>query len=337
MKIEVDAKPVVNPPRKIPAALREKVKKELDEMEKTGVIIKVEEPTDWVNSWVVVEKADGKLRLCLDRNLNKVLKREHYQLPTFEEISTRLAGATCFTKLDTNKGYWQIPLDEESSYLTTMNTPFGRYRFTRLPFGVHSAQEVFHKRINQCFEDIERIDTDIDDILVWGTRVDEHDKNLIKCMDRAEKIGMTLNISKCVFKERQLTYLGHKLSQEGIQLDEAKIKAICNMPEPVDKKGVQRLLGMVNYVPKFLLNVSEITTPLQELLKKNTHWKWTAQHIESFNNIKDMLMSEKCLVFYDVNKEVTLQVDACNTGLGAALLKDGKPVAYVSRSMTAAQ
>ena len=211
-----------------------------------------------------------------------------------------------------------------------MNTPFGRYRFTRLPFGVHSAQEVSHKRIHHCFEDIEHFETDIDDILVWGTKVDEHDKNLIQCMDRPEKIWMILNISKGIF-------FGHKLSQEGIQPDEAKIKGICSMPEPVDKKGVQRLLGMVNYVAKFSPNVSEITAPLRELLKKNTHWKRTAEHIKSFNKIKEMLVSEQRLVFYDVSKEVTLQVNACNTGLGAALLQDGKPVAYASRSMTAAQ
>ncbi len=165
MEVEYDATPAIHPPRKIPATLRHRVEKELNEMKKSGIIVKVEEPTEWVNSLVVIEKPNGQLRLCLDpRDLNKVLKREHYQLPTFEEISTRLAGATCFTKIDANKGYWQIPLDEASSYLTTMNSPFGRYRFTRLPFGIHSAQEVFHKRISQSFNDIGKVKTDIYDI-----------------------------------------------------------------------------------------------------------------------------------------------------------------------------
>jgi hypothetical protein len=153
-------------------------------MEKTGVITRVDEPTEWVNSLVVVEKPNGQLRLCLDpRDLNKAIKREHYQLPTFEEISTRLCGANNFTKLDANKGYWQIPLDKDSSMLTTMNTPFGRFRFTRLPYGIHSAQEVFHKRINQCFDDLRFVETDIDDILIWGTKDVSHDENLIKCLD----------------------------------------------------------------------------------------------------------------------------------------------------------
>ena len=127
MQLEENSTPVIHAPRKIPVSLRSKLKKELDGMEAAGVIEKVEEPTEWVNSLVVVENLDGSLRLCLDpRDLNKVIKREHFQLPTFEDISTRLAEATHFTKLDAKKGYWQIPLDEESAKLTTMNSPFGR-------------------------------------------------------------------------------------------------------------------------------------------------------------------------------------------------------------------
>ena len=115
IKLNVNATPVVHPPRKILMGLRDHLKKELDSMENTGVIKKVDEPTEWVNSLVVGEKPNGDLRICLDpRDLNKAIKREYYQLPTFEEISSRLSGAKVFTKLDANKGYWQIPLDEES-------------------------------------------------------------------------------------------------------------------------------------------------------------------------------------------------------------------------------
>ena len=161
--------PKVHPPRKIPASLQEKIKEELDNIEKTVVIRKIGEPTEWVNSMVLVEKPSGGLRICLDpRDLNKSIKREYYQLPTFEEITSRLSGAKLFTKLDAKKGYWQIPLDEESIRLTALNTPFGRYQFTRLPYGVHSAQEVFHKRINQSFDGISQVETNIDDMLIWG-------------------------------------------------------------------------------------------------------------------------------------------------------------------------
>ena len=114
--------PVINPPRTVPAALRDRVKEELDDMEKRGVVRKVEEPTDWVNSMAIVEKPNGSLRICLDpRHLNKAIKREHFQLPTIEDITTRMANAKWFTKLDAKRGYWQIPLDEESQLLTTFN------------------------------------------------------------------------------------------------------------------------------------------------------------------------------------------------------------------------
>ena len=143
--IKENATPVIHRPTKIPIALRHKLKKELDTMERNDVIKRIEEPTDWFNSLVLVEKPDGSLRICLDpRDLNKAIKREHYQLPTFDEIASRLTGATRFTKLDANISYWQIPLDEQSSKLTTANTPYGRYCLLRLPHGLHSAQEVFH-------------------------------------------------------------------------------------------------------------------------------------------------------------------------------------------------
>ena len=120
------------------------------------------------------------------RDLNKAIKREYYQLPTFEETASRLSGAKLFTKLDANKGYWQIPLDEESIRLMTFNTPFGRYQFTRLPYGVHSAKEVFHKRINQSFDGISQVETDIDDMLIWGHIDEDHNRCLIRCLEKAQ-------------------------------------------------------------------------------------------------------------------------------------------------------
>ena len=150
--IEVDptVTPVVNPSGTVPAALRDGVKNESDDMERRGVVRKEEEPTDWVISMAVVEKPNGSLRICLDqRHRNKAIKREHLQLPTIEDNTTRTANAKWFTKLDTNRGYWQIPLDEESQLLTTFNTPFGWYCYQVTSFGIRFAQVVFQKRMSQ--------------------------------------------------------------------------------------------------------------------------------------------------------------------------------------------
>ncbi|CAC5425393.1 unnamed protein product [Mytilus coruscus] len=204
IKIDSSVSPVINPPRKIPAALREKLKGTLKEMEDKEVIRKVDEPTDWVNSLVVVEKPKtGKLRICLDpRNLNKAIKREHFALPTIEDITTRLTGAKYLSELDCNNGYWQLRMDKESQLLTTFNSPFGRYCFLRMPFGIKSAQEVFQKRVSQLFENLKGVETDIDDILVWGTTRKEHDDRLRSVLNRCQEVGLTLNAENASFESK---------------------------------------------------------------------------------------------------------------------------------------
>ena len=133
----------------------------------------------------------------------------------------------------------------------------------------------------------------------------------------------------------EVTYLGHKLTGEGVKPDQSKVDAILNMPAPNDKQGVQRLLGMVNYLTKFIPGTAEINTPLRELLKKNVPWHWTEKHQSAFDKIKEILSTSQVLRFYDVAKPVVLQTDASKRGLGAALLQEGFPVAYASRTMTA--
>lgn len=143
-----DVLPVVHPPRRLPISLPEHVKQELDAMVIANIITPVSEPTKWVSSMVVVEKKNNKIRICLDpRDLNKVIMRSHYPLPTIEQVAARLNKAKVFTVLDAKTGFWQVKLDQQSSYLTTFNTPFGRYRWLRMPFGISSALEVWQQLV----------------------------------------------------------------------------------------------------------------------------------------------------------------------------------------------
>ncbi|KAK3737375.1 hypothetical protein QZH41_002290 [Actinostola sp. cb2023] len=190
---------------------------------------------------------------------------------------------------DARSGFWQIPLDDESSTLTTFATPYGRYRFTRMPFGIHSAQEVFHKRLHELFQDLSGVETDIDDILVWGRTREEHDERLAKTLQRARESNLKLNPDKCKIRRTKILYIGHVLTTDGVKPDVSKLEAITSMPTPEDKHGIQRLLGMVNYVAKFLPNISEVTSPLRELLKKDVAWHWTERYEQSFNDIKKLL------------------------------------------------
>ena len=167
--------------------------------------------------------------------MNKAIKREHYHLPTIEEITTRLSGAKYFSTLDACSGFWQIPLDEESSMLTTFGTPFGRYRYTRMSFGIHSAQEVFHKRLHELLHHLDGVETDIDDILVWGRTVQEHDERLEKTLQRARQSNLKLNPDKCKIRCTEVLYIGHVLTGDGLKPDASKLEAILKMPAPEDK------------------------------------------------------------------------------------------------------
>ena len=131
--------------RRVPNAVREKFTlSHLNNLEEQGIIQKIDEPTDWVSSMVTVTKDDGSIRICLDpTDLNKAIKRPHFPLPVVEEVLTQLKGAKIFSTLDAKSGYWQVQLDKESQKLTTFNTPFGRYKYLRLPFGIKSASEEF--------------------------------------------------------------------------------------------------------------------------------------------------------------------------------------------------
>ncbi|GFO36838.1 Pol polyprotein [Plakobranchus ocellatus] len=195
-----------------------------------------------------------------------------------------------------------------------------------MSFGIISAQEVFHKRIHEAFEDIEGVETDIDDILVWGKNTKKHDERLRKILNRYRKINLTLSEKKCHFDKEEITYLGHKLTQDGVQPDKDKVKAITAIPPPEDKKGVERLLGTVNYMTKFTPNLSKISEPIRKLLKKDSQFVWEHEQAKSFEEIKNALTSEKTLGYFNPNEKITLECDSSQFGLGAVMTQRGKPI-----------
>ena len=213
IQLKADAVPVIHASRRVAATLREPLKKELSRMEKLGVIHKVDHPTEWVNSMVITEKPNGDLRICLDpKDLNRNILREHYPLPKKEEIFAEMCGAKWFSKLDASQAFWQIKLSDKSKDYTTFNTPFGRWAYDRLPYGVCSAPEVFHKVMEQMMENINGVRVYMDDILVWGHTEKEHDERLEAVRDRIRKYGLMMNQEKCVVKKNAITFLGEELS-----------------------------------------------------------------------------------------------------------------------------
>ena len=245
----------------------------------SSAIEKVDQPTDWVCSMVTVIKPH-KTRICLDpRNLNEAIKREHFLLPTIEEVTARMANAKVFSVLDAKSGFCQIPLDESSSLLCTFNTPDGRYKFKRLPFGIKSAPEVFQKHMKQLLEGLDGVDVIMDDILIWGEDILQHDERLIKLLHGLRAIGLKLNKDKCKIGLTEIPYIGHLLSEKGVKPDPSKVDAILNMPCPTDEQDLQRFIGiMIAYLSKFIPNMAEEAAPLRRLLEKNVQWHWSEEH-----------------------------------------------------------
>ncbi|MCG8047630.1 MAG: RNase H-like domain-containing protein [Candidatus Thiodiazotropha endolucinida] len=338
IKVDPSVKPVIHPPRKIPISMKEKVKSELKRMEAEGVIKKQTQPTDWVNSMVVVPKSNGKVRICIDpRDLNKAVLREHYPMKTIDDILMEIPEAKVFSKLDAVSGYWQICLSHDSEKLCTFNTPLGRYSFTRLPYGLKSAGEVYQRSVSNMVQDIEGCEAIVDDILIWGKDIEEHDRRLQKVLNRIREYNMKLNRDKCEFRKSSISYVGHILTGQGIKPDPEKVRAVKEMMPPTDVKGLQTYMGFVNYLAKFIPNMSEITAPLRQLLENTTQWHWDSPQQNAFDLLKEKVTNAPVLRFYDPKLELTMSVDASSKGLGCVLLQEGQPIAYASRALTKCQ
>ncbi|CAC5417168.1 unnamed protein product [Mytilus coruscus] len=277
LKVDENVPAKTLPSRKLPLSLQDDVKKEIDKLVERQVLITVTEPSKWVSQMAVVRKPNGKLRICIDpQPLNTALMREHYKVPTLDDVLPKLANAKIFSLLDVQEAYWHVKLDKGSSNLTTMITPFGRYRWARLPFGLKEKKEV----------------------------------------------GLT-----------EITCHGHRITREGVKVDNAKVKAIQEMPCPTDVTGVKRLCGMVQCMAKFLPDLSNDLAPIRELTRKEAPWKWSDECEAAFQTVKKRLTEAPILSYFDVNKEVVLQVDSSKSGLGAVLMQEGKPVEFASRAL----
>ncbi|XP_063959342.1 uncharacterized protein K02A2.6-like [Lytechinus pictus] len=335
LTLREDAEPAVHPPRRLPIHLKDELEQELHRMEDIGVITKVTEPTDWVSSLAVSRKANGKLRICLDpKNLNRATKRTHHKTPTLEEITHKMSGAKVFSKLEARHGYWSVVLDEESSFLTTFNSPFGRFRYLRLPFGLNVSQNVFQEKMDIILEKCPGTIGIADDIVVFGQDQQEHDKNLVNLMKVSREFGLVFNPDKCECSIPSVKFFGCYYDAAGVHPDPDKVESIKRIPPPDNVKDLQKFLGMVQYLSPFVAHMADHTDALCGLLRKDSEWQWNATHQQAFEALKDRISESTTLTYFDSRKPTVIQVDASLKGVGAALLQDNKPVAFASKALT---
>ena len=224
--------------------------------------------------------------------------------------------------------------------LTAFQTPYGKFRWCRLPFGTRVSSELFQQRLLQALEGLQGIACVADDVLIYGQgdNVEEattsHDQNLEQFLLRCRDKHIALNEEKFELRCPSVPFIGHIITKDGLRADPAKIEAIQCMKNPTDVAGVRRFIGFANYLAKFLPRLSSIVEPLRQLTRKDTDWLWTEEHDRAVQEVKDLATEAPVLVYYDPKKELVLQCDASGKGLGAGILQGGRPVAYASRSLT---
>ena len=300
-------------------------------MVQAGVLKPVTEAIPWINSFMLVESKDKsgnhKLRICLDpTNLNKVIIREPYHFKTPEDITHLIAGACTMTVLDCHKGYWHQQLDEQSFYMTTFNTEFGRYRYTVMPFGATVAGDVFQCKLDECFGHIPNIIVIANDIMVVEKQPNhkDHDQALTTLLETARHCNVRLNYEKLQYKQMEFEFFGETYTVDGHKPAKGKVQAIVEMPAPSCKKEVQSFIGMINYLSKFSARLSELALPIRELAKDKVAFNLGPEDQATFKLVKKEIAVASILAYYDPKKTTVLQTDGSINGLGTCLLQDEK-------------
>ena len=341
-KVKDNAVPKIFPTRSVPLALREQVRAELLLMEQERVITRVTEPIAWCNPMQVVAKPNGKIRICMDpRYLNQFLERAVHPFPDFDEVLACAAGNRFFFKIDLSNGFWNLRLSVASSYLCVFNTPFGRFQYLQMPFGVSPAPEIFHRVVGDVLRPFgNKVIHYVDDIFGGGATAEECDALEAKVIHALEQACLALNRAKCVSRQTRVNFLGFVITTAGVEPTPEKVQEILNMPPPTNVSDVRTLMGVVQFLSRFIPNLSATSGAIRQLLKQVNSFEWNEPQQRAFAAIKDALRDPRVLRHFDPRGEVVIATDASGQGLGGVLQQrdpntnELHPVLYVSRSLT---
>ena len=269
------------------------------------------------------------------RELNKLTKKNRHPLPRIDDLFDQLVGASVFSQLDLATGFHQLRVAEDSIDKTAFRTPDGFYEWLVMPFGLTNAPAYFVDLMSRVFREYlnKFVVVFVDDILVFSKNKEEHSLHLREVLETLRAHNLKAKFSKCHFWRKEVRFLGHVVSKEGIAVDPAKVVAIQDWKVPKNATEVRSFLGLAGYYRKFIKDFAKISAPLTRLTKKNLVFTWDKDCDDAFQRLKRALTSAPVLVLPDGNKPFTIYTDACGTGLGAVLMQEGRVIAYGGRQL----
>lgn len=328
---------VYTPPYRVPQTQMNILRNYLDEMLENN-IVRPTKSSAFASPVVIVPKKTGDWRICIDyRKLNKVTIKDRYPLTRIDDIFNYLAGSKFFTTLDLFSGYWQIKMRDEDIHKTAFICEFGHFEFVRMPFGLCNAPASFQKLMDKVLAPYLRkfVLVYLDDIVIFSKTFQEHLEHIQSIFEILRKSGLKIKTKKCEFAKKELVYLGHIISINGIRPNPKKTECVANFPTPNNSDQVRTFLGLSGYYRKFIKNYADIAKPLTELTKLDATWKWTEKEIRAFNHLKHLLTTNPILGYPDPYIDYVLQTDASEYAIGAVLaqIQDGNEVviAYMSK------
>ncbi|KAL0536186.1 hypothetical protein IC582_025125 [Cucumis melo] len=316
-----------------PVELKE-LKVQLQELLDKGFIRPSVSP--WGAPVLFVKKKDGSMRLCIDyRELNKVTVKNRYPLPRIDDLFDQLQGATVFSKIDLRSGYHQLRIKDGDVPKTTFRSRYGHYEFIVMSFGLTNAPAVFMDLMNRVFREFLEtfVIVFIDDILIYSKTEAEHEEHLRMVLQTLRDNKLYAKFLKCEFWLKQVSFLGHVVFKAGVSVDPAKIEAVTSWTRPSTVSEVCSFLGLAGYYRRFVENFSCIATPLTQLTRKGSHFVWSKACKDSFQNLKQKLVTALVLTVPDGSGSFVIYSDASKKGLGCVLMQQGKVVAYASRQL----
>lgn len=339
--------PIFIRPYRHPPVYNAEIEKQVEKLLKNDVIQPSHSPWS-APVHLVPKKADAsgeaKFRMVIDyRRLNEITTDDKYPLPNIADLFDKLGKSVYFSTIDLASGYHQIEVKEEDRQKTAFSTQSGHFEFTRMPFGLKTAPATFQRAMDNVLRGLQGIHclVYLDDIIVYSASLQEHIEKLRLVFDRLRATNLKVTLDKCEFFRKEVLYLGHMITKEGLKPNNDKIQAVLNFPLPKTTTEIKSFLGLVGYYRKFIKDFAKITRPLTNCLKKRNKIETTEQYCMAFQMCKELLVNAPILQFPDFEKTFILTTDASDFAVGAVLSQGpigaDKPIAYASRTLNDAE